>query len=483
VHERSTAERTQLLAVLGCISLIAASTLAGPSAFRVAPAAAVLALMVVYYRRLLSWPALISGLLLLVLFVPIRRYTIRLNLPFQLEPYRIYVLLLLGIWVVGLLIDRQVNARRTGLEAPIFVLGGVLILSVLVNAERVYNLELGAQVAKSLTFWVSWIGLLFVIASVTVLVRDVQTPIKLLVAGGAVLGLLGLIESKVGYNPFNHLEKVFPVLSLNETPSDETTFRAGQTRTFGSAQHPIAFGAALAMLAPLALYLAYRRRRVHWWIALGLISIGSITSISRTSVIMLVTSTLLILFLRRESRRLLPLVVPLAIAAQIAVPGTFGTYKALFFPQEGLVEQQAQASVGQGRIASLGPALDQASERPLLGLGYGTRIPVGENRNSFILDDQWLSNLLETGVFGVAAWIWLFWRFGRLAAKEAKKDDGDRGWLLAVLAASVTSFAVGMLFYDAFSFIQVTILNFVLMGLGCALLRAPREGGRDIAVP
>jgi polysaccharide biosynthesis protein PslJ len=483
VHERSTAETAQVVAVVACIGLITASTLAGPSALRVAPVAACLALIAVYYRRLLAWPSLISGLLLIVLFLPIRRYTIPFNLPFQLEPYRIYALLLLGIWIVALLIDRRFRVQPTGLEAPIAFLGGVLILSVLVNAHRVNSLGLSTDVAKSLTFWLSWIVLFFVIATVTVRVRDVEAPVKLLVAGGAVLGLLGLIESKVGYNPFNHLEKVFPFLVLTETPSEETTFRAGQVRVFGSAQHPIAFGAALAMLAPLALYLAYRLRKPYWWLALALILIGSTASVSRTSIIMLVTSTVVIVVLRRDARRLLPLAVPLAIVVQLAVPGTFGTYKALFFPEEGLVEQQAQSAVGQGRVASLGPALDQAAERPLLGLGYGTRIPVGEKKNSFILDDQWLANLLETGVLGVFAWLWLFWRFGRRASKEAKADGSDRGWLLAVLAASVTSFAVGMIFYDAFSFIQVTILTFVLMGLGCALLRTPRGGGDNVAVP
>ena len=57
-------------------------------------------------------------------------------------------------------------------------------------------------------------------------------------------------------------------------------------------------------------------------------------------------------------------------------------------------------------------------------------------------------------------------RFG----KEAKEDDSERGWLLASIAASVAAFAVGMFTYDAFSFIQVTFLMFILVGLGAALL-------------
>jgi len=45
------------------------------------------------------------------------------------------------------------------------------------------------------------------------------------------------------------------------------------------------------------------------------------------------------------------------------------------------------------------------------------------------------------------------------------------GWIL--LTASIAAFAVGMAFYDAFSFIQVTIAAFILLALGTATLSAP----------
>ena len=47
----------------------------------------------------------------------------------------------------------------------------------------------------------------------------------------------------------------------------------------------------------------------------------------------------------------------------------------------------------------------------------------------------------------------------------------DDDWLFAGLAASVASFAIGMLTFDAFSFTQVTFLFWVILGLSAALLR------------
>jgi len=72
-------------------------------------------------------------------------------------------------------------------------------------------------------------------------------------------------------------------------------------------------------------------------------------------------------------------------------------------------------------------------------------------------------------------WLWLVGRAIRRLALAAKQDLSMRGWLLAALAASVTTYTVGMLTFDAFAFIQVTFLFFMLLGLGAAALRIPAE--------
>ena len=39
------------------------------------------------------------------------------------------------------------------------------------------------------------------------------------------------------------------------------------------------------------------------------------------------------------------------------------------------------------------------------------------------------------------------------------------------LAAALVSFAVGMLTFDAFAFVQVTFLSFIMLGLGAAVVK------------
>jgi O-antigen ligase len=101
-----------------------------------------------------------------------------------------------------------------------------------------------------------------------------------------------------------------------------------------------------------------------------------------------------------------------------------------------------------------------------------------------ILDDEWLGTLLETGLLGGFGWLWLFSRAVRRFGRAAKEDLSDRGWLLGALSAGIAAYAIGMLTYDAFAFVQVTFVFFIFLGLGTAVLRiaAPVPHGDDRAL-
>ena len=94
-----------------------------------------------------------------------------------------------------------------------------------------------------------------------------------------------------------------------------------------------------------------------------------------------------------------------------------------------------------------------------------------DGRYGGILDNQWLGSLLDVGALGVCALVWVFLAGYRRFVRVARADAGDDGWLAAALAAAAAAFAAGMLFFDAFSFIQVTIVFFFVLGLGAVLLR------------
>ena len=85
-----------------------------PSGFSLRSAAAgvvVFVTLLAWVRPVyVGWHGLLAGLILVILFVPIRRYTLPGNLPFELEPYRLLVIVLLV--ALGRIAPRR-SARTT----------------------------------------------------------------------------------------------------------------------------------------------------------------------------------------------------------------------------------------------------------------------------------------------------------------------------------------------------------------------------------
>lgn len=471
------------LVVAGLLAL-ALSAIAVP----VAPVgiAAILAAALVAGRDVLfRWNTLVGLLILVILFIPIRRYTLPGNLPIQLEPYRLVVGLVVALWLSSLLVDRRVRLVRTGLEAPLLLVTVAAVASILANSHRIATLDVEPEVLKTFSFLVSFLLVFFFVASVVRTFDGVDRLVRLLAGGGAVIAVLAVYESRTGYNPFDHLSGVVPFLETTFLPNVQD--RGARFRAYGPAEHAIALGAVLAMLLPLSAYLALTTRKARWWVATALIAMGVFATVSRTGILMLAVAGIVFAWLRPGARKLWPLLLPLAAMVHFAMPGTLGTIKYSFFPEGGLIAEQ-RGYEDSGRIGDLGPSFAEAAQKPLLGQGLGTRIPVynlrtGKAPNARILDDQWLVTLLETGVVGALGWAWFFLRLIRRLGRSGKDDFSRRGWLLVALAASLTAYAIGMFTYDAFSFVQVTFIMYILAGFGVTLLRLPDESAAPVAVP
>jgi hypothetical protein len=430
-------------------------------------------------NALLRWQTLLSSLLLVLFFIPIGRYTLPAALPFSLEPYRVVVGILIVLWIGALLIDDRVRLRRTGFEGPLGLFILAALASVILNGQRISYLSLDGTVFKALSFFVSFVIVLYMVVSVVRTRSAVDRLIAFLVTCGAVVAVTAVWESRTGFNVFSHLRNPLlePVYQAVEAP------RGGRFRAYASAEHPIALSALLALLVPLALYLAQVSGRRRWWVAVAALVAGSLATVSRTGILMLAVEAIVLYSLRPFAvRRLWPAILPLLVAVHFAMPGTLGTIKDSFFPKGGLIaEQDIQHSRDSGRLGDWGPSLNEISRQPLFGVGFGTRITSGPKTNTRILDDQWLATLVSTGFVGLIAWSWLFWRASRRLIRRAHEDMGPSGWLAGTLGAAVIGFGIGMWTYDAFSFTQVTLVFFILLGIATIALGRPRPPATDEA--
>ena len=486
------AQRTPAMAagmVAGALALAPFLVVAGSSATAVAALLLLVTVLALVRGALLQWRTLFVLLLVAILFLPIGRYRLPGDLPFQLEPYRLLVAFILAVWIGALLIDPRMKLVRSGFEGPILVIAVATVGSVLANSQRIDELNVSSAVVKTVSFQLSFFLIFYFVLSTIRWPIDVNLAIKTLVGGGVVVSVLAVIESRTGYNPFAHLSFIpgFEPRPDLTTTLPEDAARYGKIRAFGPAQHPIALGALLAILIPLAVYLGLATRRRLWWVAALVLAVGANAAVSRTPMVMLAVSLLAVILIRpREAVRYWPALIPALVVVHFALPGTLGSIRAQFFPKGGLIAEQevhpgSQSSAG--RVADLSPSLDEAAQKPLFGQGVGTRITTGPAANARLLDNQWLGTLLDVGVLGLVGWIWMIWRFLRRTGREARHDHTERGWLLCALVASISGFAVGMFFYDAFAFIQVTFVFFFLLALGAAVLAQTPSTARDVARP
>jgi hypothetical protein len=418
---------------------------------------------------------LIGALIFIIMFVPIKRYGLPGGLPFDLEPYRLYVAVLAFCWLLSLLGDPSVRLRASGLEASILGFGFAAIASDAVNPGRVEDEGLSANVVKSLLFLASFLIVFFVVVSLARTPGFVDAMMKFLVLCGSAVAIFALIEFRTGFNFFDHLNPL-PLLEFKGGLSAVDIARSGRLRVYGPAQHPIALSAALAFLVPLSVGLAYAYRQTRWWLAAGLLALGSLTALSRTGVLMLFGSTVVFLLLRRSHTvRLWPVLIVFALATYVALPNALGSLKSAFFPQGGLLAEQEQVvpqdpQFANGRLADIGPALALVRAHPILGQGFGTRIVDGPNPNAALLDNQWLGTVLETGLVGLLALVSLFVISIRRLVRDAKRNQDAGGWLSVGLAAALTGYALSMLSYDTFSFVQIAFLLFIVLALSAAHL-------------
>lgn len=459
-----------------------------------------------------SWSRLVRALLGVILLIPNDgRYVIHAGLPFQLEPYRAVVGFFLLGWLVSLLVDKRVQARRTTFEGPLILIAIAIFGSELANGARV--IAVSSFVIKALWLFLCTILAVYMIVSVVRTRETLEKLVTWMVRAGCVVALGAVIERETHNNLFNHLHSIVPILTFNVVP-DSSLVRNGHLRAMATAGHPIELSSTMSMLLPLAVYLAISRGNRRWWGAVALLLLGEFSTGSRTGILGLLAMVVVFICLRpRETLRAWPALIPIFAVVHVADPGALGGVYSGFFPSGGLIAQQSGTFHGteNSRLSRWGSSMHEFGEHnPLFGEGYGTRLTgnlsapgtssgagaasAGPSCDlspgtagvpcSQLLDDQWLKSLLEVGLAGFVGWIWLFGRVIRRLAKHARRARGTPdGWLSVGLIASILGFVVSMATYDAFSFIQATFVLFTLIAVSSVLLQLEPARPRGAAPP
>ena len=319
-----------------------------------------------------------------IVLVTARRYSLPVDVPYKLEPYRVLLLLILGTLVLA-----AFHSRAPFL--PRFTFGGLLVAYFLVallsdvgNIDGIRMGRLESDVIGQLMQLLSLVALLAIIRMVLTTRRDIHLLLGVLVICGAIVGFCALLERPLGTNVIHEVfDQLFP-LAPNRGVIKEIV-RGGGVRAVGSSEHPIALGAEMLMLAPFAVYLARHAlwprvastRALFWMGCGGLILGGMAASVSRSTIVGLAAVAVAAIILRP---RLLPamLAIALVMLAFLAVisPGIVSDTIDSFSPQGGLTAEQSVGADtrGSGRLADVPLARDIVEAHPVFGLGFSTRV-------------------------------------------------------------------------------------------------------------
>jgi O-antigen ligase len=295
--------------------------------------------------------------------------------------------------------------------------------------------------------------------------RGLERLVTVLVVLGAIVAVVGILQFTTGINIIGYYS-VLPGLTEN-TEFTAVAQRSAFRRVNGTTSHPIEFSITLCMVLPLAIHrafcdgVAHRRRQ---WLAPGLIAAAIPMTLSRSGTLALaVVALVLAAGWRPAQLRRALLVAPLfVIALRLLVPGLLGTVLSLFSNVEN------DPSI-QGRTEDYAAVRGYISSAPWLGRGFGTFVPSQYQ----LLDNQYLGQLIETGVVGLTALLLLFVvgvslaRGARLRAHDVRTRD-----LGQALAASLCVPAVSFATFDGFAFPIVSGLTFLLLGCAGALWRS-----------
>lgn len=339
---------------------------------------------------------------------------------------------------------------------------------------------------KGFFYLASFVAVFVIVCSVIQDRAAAERVLKAFVGGALVVAVAALVQSRTGYNVFDHLTRWIPLLEYNSAYED--SIRGGVLRVRASAQHPIALGSALMLAVPLALYLATRAstglRKNAWRLVAMVVALGALAPVARTAVVMAaIMLVLALVFVGRRILRYWPVLIVALAILHSASPGAIGAMYKSFLPQGGIVsEASGRAGLpGSGRLADIDPGLELWETSPAFGIGQGnplvgSRAPDAPTQG-IIFDNQYLLTLVSLGALGLGALLWILvagtWRL----LKGASLRDGWSRHLVAVCGMGVASFTAAMWFFDAFAFVQVTVLFFVVLGVGLKALEF--TGSRD----
>lgn len=382
-----------------------------------------------------------------------------------------------GVWWLGVRLERArtVSAPSQPIRTVMLIFVVAVVTSYVVAASRPIDaVELRAA-DRGLLLAFSWLGLLLLTTDGITSRTRLDTVLRGLVLMAGAVALLGIVQFITGTAFVDRIS--IPGLTANQTLTSVYA-RNGFVRVAGTSTHPIEFGVMLSMVLPLALHYALSDTHRHFmvrWSPVLAIAIAIPVTISRSALlgVLIVLAVVLPTWTKQRRRRAYVVIVGIVVLVYVAVPGLLGTLVRLF---TGVSNDDSALS----RTDSYDLAWQFIQRSPLFGRGVSTFLP-----SYRILDNQYLGLTIETGFFGVLAFIALLVTGLVVGAKLSSSGlSAEVAGLARALVATIAAASCAYATFDGFGFQQVSGLTFFALGCIGALHRivTRQRGSAPLAI-
>jgi O-antigen ligase len=431
-------------------------------------------------RQRADGATLVCAYLLALLAVPAR--LVLSFVPMTLPPALVIALLLGVLWLSAQMVDSLgMGKGRSALRTAVAIYLAMHLATYAVATRRWLPTDELTVADSSMVRIVATISVAIFACDAIRTRERLDRVLKLVLGCAGMIAFVGLVQFGLGVDLASYVG--VPGLRVQENAYSAMESRSIFRRPTGTTNHPIEYGLVCAMAVPLGVHYVFRARdegtpALRWWLCVALVGLGALTSLSRTAILGLAVSGIVLVATLPRPRKLTVALLGggFFVGASLVVPGLFGTLRGMF------ANIEDDPSV-KARTSDYDAAAAQIDLNPLLGRGFGTFLP---NKYA-ILDNQFLLTLIENGYLGLFALVGMLLAacYATVRTRVVSRDENLRG-LAGCLLAAVLLGGIASATFDLLSFGVATGMVFTMIGLSGAVLRiamAEREGDATAPAP
>ena len=277
-------------------------------------------------RRPLPW--LLAGFLAMLFLLPFDSIILKVHMPANATLDRVFLMLMLAVFLASRRANgHRVSRRRlTPVDIAVLVFGGIVLLSIVLNIDRIYQQNELGFVNKQLSQLIAY-GLFFFVVIASIRPEEVPAFTRLVMALACLTAVGVIYQSRSGTNVFYTWSATLlgSFAEVAKPPVD-----SAKAIISGPAQHGLALASMLTIALPFAVLplLEARRPRVRfgYLVIIGLILAADLSTQEKTAAFAPIVAFLLLAAYKRQILRWMPLAIIVLIPViHFAAPGVLGT--------------------------------------------------------------------------------------------------------------------------------------------------------------